>query len=92
MADAMVRGGHFSANQWAETLGAKLREAEDANRPDTLDTYYGAALSALEQLTAEQAQISHADQAKRRETWRRAYLNTEHGKPVEQSAGQETLK
>jgi len=89
MADAMVRAGHFTANQWADTLGAQLKAAEAAHKPDTLDTYYNAALKALEQLSAEQARISAQDQAKRKETWARAYRNTEHGQPVLLDAGLE---
>lgn len=87
MADAMVRSGHFSAHQWAETLGAMLLDAEKAGEPDTLNTYYSAALAALEYLSAKEAQISQDEQLERKETWRRAYENTEHGQPVLISAG-----
>lgn len=88
MADAMVQAGHFTGKQWAETLGAKLKAAEAAGAPDTLTTYYEAALEALEDLSATCAEITQAEQDRRKETWRRAYVNTPHGAPVELSAGQ----
>lgn len=81
IADAMVTAGHFSATDWAERLGAELAAAAAAGRPDTLETYYLAALAALETL-ADRHGIPVSDQAARKEDWRRAYLDTPHGRPV----------
>lgn len=88
MADAMVRAGHFSASDWAGALGAELKAAEAAGSPDTLDTYYRAALTALERLSAEKAGVGLDEQARRKNDWHDAYLNTPHGKPVLLQAGQ----
>lgn len=81
MADAMIREGHFSANQWAEALGTALREAETAGEPDTETTYYTAALNALEDLS-EASGITSRDRAARKSDWEDAYRRTPHGQPV----------
>ncbi len=81
MADAIIRAGHFTASDWAEALGAALRAAEAAGAPDTEDTYFAAALSALEGMT-EDAGIAAADRDARRTAWEQAYLRTPHGAPV----------
>jgi len=81
MADAMVRAGHITATDWAETLGEELRAADAAGKPDTLDTYYHAALTALEKLS-DRAGITATEQSDRKAAWTRAYKNTPHGNPV----------
>ncbi len=82
LADNMVQAGHFTAKDWAEALGAALRDAEAEGSPDTLDTYYTAALSALEHLTEKSGIISPEDRHQRRTDWEIAYHRTPHGKPV----------
>lgn len=82
LADNMVRAGHFSATDWAEALGAALREAEIGGAPDNLETYYTAALTALERLSEDHAAISSVDRRQRRVEWEDAYRRTPHGKPV----------
>jgi hypothetical protein len=44
----MVQVGRFAAVEWAEALGAALKEAEALGAPDTLDTYYTAVRAAWE--------------------------------------------
>ena len=83
MADTMAREGRFTAAEWAEALGSALKEAEAEGQPDTLDTYYRAALTALERLCELRAGISGDDRARRRAAWENAYLRTPHGRPVE---------
>ncbi|TBX28867.1 nitrile hydratase accessory protein [Nioella sediminis] len=82
IADTMVQAGRFSATAWAETLGAELRAAEAAGKPDTTRTYYEAALAALERLTTEATEITGTDLSERKATWTRAYERTPHGQPV----------
>jgi nitrile hydratase accessory protein len=81
MATALIRQGHFTQIDWAHALGAKLAEADKMGAPDTEDTYYNAALTALEQLIG-QAGIPPADQATRKAAWEDAYRRTPHGAPV----------
>ena len=70
-----------------EALGAELQRASARGEPDNQDTYYGAALSALERLIERDGRINMEVLAGRTEQWRRAYLHTPHGKPVALSAG-----
>ncbi|MCT8159271.1 nitrile hydratase accessory protein [Pseudoruegeria sp. SHC-113] len=82
LADAMVQAGHFSTSDWAEALGASLKEAEAAGAPDTLDTYYTAVLTALEHLAEAKAGIDAGARKARRAGWEKAYRRTPHGQPV----------
>ncbi len=81
LADTFVKAGHFTANDWAETLGAALAEADAQGAADTEETYYKCALNALETLS-QQAGIAAADLTERKADWEAAYLRTPHGKPV----------
>ena len=81
MATALIREGRFSQSDWANALGAALAEAADQNAPDTENTYYQAALRALETLT-ETAGISASDRVARKSDWEDAYRRTPHGEPV----------
>ena len=87
IADTLVTSGQISATAWAETLGAE-RDADDAEgRPDTEETYYAAALRALEKLLDGTEIVPSDNLSARRDAWERAYLATPHGKPVELAAG-----
>lgn len=83
MVDQLSRRGVFTAAAWSEALGAALRRAADSGAPDTPDTYYGAVLETLESLLAAGGAVTTGSLAERREAWRRAYLATPHGQPVE---------
>jgi nitrile hydratase accessory protein len=74
--------GAFTPGEWSATLGAQLRRREAEGAPDTMATYYEAALAALEAL----AGIGAATLDARVEAWREAYLDTPHGQPVELGA------
>lgn len=87
IADTMINAGKFTATQWAETLGAALKAADATGAADTTETYYTAALEALETLTRQETTIDAAALAKRKKDWAAAYLATPHGKPVLLSAG-----
>ena len=78
--------GYFTWDEWAMTLGEEIREAQQAGDLDIGDTYYRHWLRALERLCRERGLVSEAEGSERKEAWRRAYLNTPHGKPVELAA------
>jgi nitrile hydratase accessory protein len=82
LADSLVKAGHFTALEWAEALGAALREAEAAGAPDTTGTYYTAVITALERLCGQKAGIGREDLSQRCADWEAAYHRTPHGKPV----------
>ena len=90
MADSLIRQGAFSAEAWAETLGAAIREAESAGAPDDAQSYYCVVLSALETLLDRGGTAGREEVEARRQEWERAYRNTPHGQPVLLSAGHET--
>lgn len=82
LADTLIQQGSFTADQWATTLGAALKQATQNNTPDTSETYYQCAVEALETLIATNTDITAKDQTNRKEAWTQAYLNTPHGQPV----------
>lgn len=88
VANVLIRNGLFSSGEWAAALGGALRAAEVRNDPDMQDTYHRAALAALEGLVAARSPETGGALAGRLEEWRRAYLNTPHGRPVLLVAGQ----
>lgn len=79
--------GVFSNSRWSETLGAELESARARGEPDDVQTYYQCVLGALEELLASDGRITAGSLGARTEAWRRAYLNTPHGRPVELEAG-----
>jgi nitrile hydratase accessory protein len=87
MADTFVRAGRFSAGDWAEALGAHLRAAEAAGEPDSTETYFTAALDALEALTTVATDLTTKHLETRKKEWARAYRHTPHGQPVLLEAG-----
>ncbi len=77
-AQALIRAGQVDPNHWAEALGAALRDAETSGAPDTEETYYLAALDALETVSP----LDNHALATRKADWEDAYRRTPHGKPV----------
>ncbi|MDX1540908.1 MAG: hypothetical protein R3349_05840, partial [Geminicoccaceae bacterium] len=57
------------------------------DRGDPRQHYYRAVLNALERLMAERGEVSSEGLGERVEAWRRAYLQTPHGQPVELARG-----
>ena len=82
MADLLIKSGRISPSDWASCLGAEIAAAHAAGHPDNSDTYYQAALSALEHLLVAQGRVSRQELEQRQEDWEHAYLATPHGKPV----------
>ncbi|EEE35584.1 conserved hypothetical protein [Rhodobacteraceae bacterium KLH11] len=82
LADTLVTNGAITAQEWANTLGAALDEAERSGAPDTEDTYYNAVVQALETVTVTGTDIKHAEIKNRKKAWTEAYLSTPHGQPV----------
>ena len=76
----------FGNSQWSEALGAELKSAQARGDPDDAQTYYLSVLAALEMLLATDGRVTASTLGSRTEAWRRAYLNTPHGQPVELAA------
>ena len=79
----LIERGRFDNSTWSNALCAALKEAEANGAPDNTGTYYLAALEALETLLARTSDVDSCSVDERTEAWRRAYLRTPHGKPVE---------
>jgi len=82
MAVRLQEAGHFTAAEWAETLGAEIRCAQDAGDRDDGLTYYRHVLAALERLVTEKGLAEKKMLNGRKEAWAAAYRNTPHGQAV----------
>lgn len=82
LADTLCHQGRFTPAAWSGALGAALRRADATGAPDTPETYYTAAIEALERLLTEAGLVTAAALDARKGDWRRAYLETPHGSPV----------
>ncbi len=81
--------GHFTWNEWAETLGSEIAAAKARGDPDLGDTYFDHWLAALERLASQKGLTRSNELGARKAAWRRAFLNTPHGQPIELAAGRE---
>jgi len=88
MADLLVKSGKISGSRWAETLGSEISAAKAAGEPDDGETFFLAALSALERVLAEDGSVTPPELARRQQEWERAYLRTPHGQPVQLGRGE----
>ena len=83
MALALYDRGLFTWSEWAETLAAEIRQAQEAGDPDTGETYYLHWLAALERLVAAKG-VASADALSRvKHAWEHACERTPHGRPIE---------
>ena len=83
LAVELSRQGHFTAKEWAATLGEELKASAARGEPDDGSHYYDSWLAALERLVT-QKQLSSAEALQAtKEAWADAYRRTPHGKRVE---------
>jgi nitrile hydratase accessory protein len=86
LAVRLSEGGYFTWSEWVEVFSREIKSAQGRGDPDLGDTYYHHWLNALERICAEKGLVGNVDMDRRRDEWRRAYLNTPHGKPIELAA------
>ena len=86
MAVRLSEAGIFTWAEWAEALGAEITAARERGDPDLGDSYYRHWLKALEVLVTGKGLVAPADMIERTDEWRRAYLATPHGQPIELAA------
>jgi nitrile hydratase accessory protein len=82
LAARLVEQGRFTAAQWSETLGEEIRRAADSGEHDDAESYFSAALRALERLTIEGGLVRPQELAEMKQAWTEAYESTPHGQPV----------
>ena len=75
--------GYFTWGEWTAALSEEIHAAQREGDPDLGDTYYTHWLRALERLCRARGLVSQEEASDRKDAWRRAYLDTPHGKPVE---------
>ena len=78
--------GCFTWPEWVKIFSQEIKMAQEQGDPDLGDTYYQHWLNALERICAAKGLVGSEDMHTRKATWRRAYLNTPHGQPVDLSA------
>lgn len=86
VAVSLMEAGQFTYAEWAECLTHEIEQAQQQGDPDLGDTYYEHWVRALERLCSSKELVPSQDMLERAEQWRRAYLNTPHGQPIELSA------
>ncbi len=84
----LSESGCFTWSEWTAFLSREIQAARQRGDPDSGNTYYQHWLNALERLCVAKGLVGDADMRQRKEQWRRAYLHTPHGRPIELSAGQ----
>jgi nitrile hydratase accessory protein len=87
LAVELSRRGAFTWTEWADSLGAVLREATARGAPDDGSRYYEHWLIALERLCLAKGLTNLGVLDGRTQAWEAAYRRTPHGKPVELRAG-----
>jgi len=79
---ALHRQGLFTWDEWANTLGREIKDAQAKGDPDTGNTYYRHWLAAIERIVREKGLTDEATLAHYREAWDRAADRTPHGEPI----------
>ena len=77
----------FNPKRFPKRIGPKhwamrLSAAKAAGNPDDTETYFRAALTALEQLLISGQKVSSQELTVRLDEWEHAHLRTPHGQPV----------
>jgi nitrile hydratase accessory protein len=88
LAVQLSEAGHFTWPEWADVLSEEIKAAQEGGDPDTGSNYYHHWLRALERICAEKNLAVEREVETRAEEWRKAYVNTPHGQPVELSAAE----
>ena len=79
---ALQNRGVFSADEWAQALGAEIREALAAGGCRDGSDYYERWCEALEHLLIAKGLTSHEGVDARSAAWERAAQAPPHGKPI----------
>ena len=82
----LSEAGCFTWPEWVEIFSREVKAARERGDPDLGDTYYQHWLNALERICAANGLVGEEDRRRRKAAWRRAYLNTPHGRPIELAA------
>jgi nitrile hydratase accessory protein len=78
--------GAMTWSEWSAALGREIQAA--AGDPARRDGYFERWLCALERICSEKGMVDPGEIRSRQEAWRRAYLATPHGEPVQLAGDQ----
>lgn len=84
---ALLKEGHISNAEWVESFSTVIKAQPQGKGESTEDAYYRQLLTALELLLTRADLVTPGEVDETAEHWRRSYLNTPHGKPIELSRG-----
>jgi nitrile hydratase accessory protein len=79
----LSRRGLFTWNEWVDVFSTEIKTHPQQSGEVANTAYYRQWLAALETMVGLKGAASTAEISERQETWRKAYLNTPHGQPVE---------
>jgi len=82
----LSEAGLFTWPEWVRIFSREIKAAQERGDPDLGDTYYQQWLSTLESICAAKGIVDWEDMRQRKASWRRAYLNTPHGQPIDLAA------
>lgn len=83
----LCEAGYFTWSEWTTALAREIKTGADRSEANPGEAYYLRWLAALEGLCAEKALVTRTEAEERKAAWRRAYLETPHGQPVELAIG-----
>ena len=76
----LSRRGLFIWNEWVDVFSTEIKTHPQQSGEAANAAYYRQWLAALETIVGLKGATSTAEISERQETWRRAYLNTPHGR------------
>lgn len=79
----LSRKGVFTWKAWVECFSAEIARSPQFQDEDPNDAYYRQWLAALETILLQCGVVQKYDLIATTEHWRRSYVHTEHGKPVQ---------
>ena len=79
----MAHAGHFSWADWAQRFAEALEQTRRAGGATDGSDYYDVWLQTLEELVVDLGVASPIELSDLMGAWKRAYLTTPHGQPVE---------
>jgi nitrile hydratase accessory protein len=74
--------GLFTWKEWTAALVTEIKRAQEADDPDTGETYYLHWLAALERIVADKGVTDDSTLGRYRDAWRSAADRTPHGQPI----------
>lgn len=82
LAYSLIEAGRITNAAWSEALGAARAAQMARGEVDTRESYYLAAIEALERVVEDAGMAQAREMTARKADWVSAYERTPHGQPV----------